>query len=599
MCGIIGYIGKKQSAPFLIDGLKALEYRGYDSAGISIIENNIIKTIKDKGRVSNIEKIVKKENLNSNIGIGHTRWATHGIASKTNSHPHLNNKETISVVHNGIIENYEELKKELQLHGYKFLSETDSEIIPNLIDFYYRDDFLSAVISAAKKLEGSFAIEIISPLFGNKIITIRKNSPIVIGKGVNENYIASDVPAIINFTNEFYFLNDNEIAVLSDETIDFYDFKLNKLDKKSIFIDSSNLSNDKGLFEDFMLKEIFEQPTILKDTISKYYQNNLLDFNIDIDFSKFDKIFIVACGSAMHAGLSNKYLLEKLLNIPVQVEIASEFRYQEPIINEKTLSLFISQSGETADTIAALKHAKSHGSTTISIVNVPNSSITRVSDYTIYTSAGLEIAVASTKAYTSQVVLIGLLGLYIANKINEKNENYTAFLQEIMQIPSKVETCLELNNKIKSVANEIYKSNDVYFIGRGIDFASSLEGSLKLKEITYIHSESYPAGELKHGPIALIEENTPVIGVITDPKTSLKTFSNIQEVLSRGAKTILITNTKLNIENQITINIPKINEYFSTILAVVPMQLLAYHVSKLKKLDVDKPRNLAKSITVE
>ena len=617
MCGIVGYIGKQKAVPILINGLKSLEYRGYDSAGIALLSNEKIDVIKDKGRVSNLESDSLINTLKSTIGIGHTRWATHGIPSKINSHPHLNNKQTIAVVHNGIIENYNELKAKLLKNNYKLLSETDSEVIPNLIDLNNNGNILEAISKTLKELKGSYALGIISTELPDKIIIAKKNNPIVIGKGQNEFFIASDIPAIAKHTQDFYFLDDEQIAVISEDSISFYDINLNKID-----LPLKNIKFDVGVaekngYEDYMLKEIYEQPKAIRETIGSFLtNNNPINLNIDIDFKEINKIFIIACGTAMHAGMATKYAFEHFCQIPTEIDMASEFRYRNPIINHKTLCIFISQSGETADTIAAIKLAKANSAKTIGIINAIDSTMTRLVDTTLYTHAGPEIAVASTKAYTCQVTLLTILALYISEKLNIedlKNEIKTT-KQDILNLPKLVENQLKNTDYIKEISNKSYKNHDIYFIGRGQDYAVALEGSLKLKEISYIHSEAYASGELKHGPIALIENNTLVLGIATNPITAPKTMSNIEEVIARGADTIFITNqnsitdelsenksiTKSDIEKvHYLIEVPEINTFLSPISTIIPMQLFAYYIAKAKKLDVDKPRNLAKSITVE
>ena len=617
MCGIVGYIGKQKAVPILINGLKSLEYRGYDSAGIALLSNEKIDVIKDKGRVSNLESDSLINTLKSTIGIGHTRWATHGIPSKINSHPHLNNKKTIAVVHNGIIENYNELKAKLLKNNYKLLSETDSEVIPNLIDLNNKGNILEAISKTLKELKGSYALGIISTELPDKIIIAKKNNPIVIGKGQNEFFIASDIPAIAKHTQNFYFLDDEQIAVISEDSISFYDINLNKID-----LPLKNIKFDIGVaekngYEDYMLKEIYEQPKAIRETIGSFLtENNPINLNIDIDFKEINKIFIIACGTAMHAGMATKYAFEHFCQIPTEIDMASEFRYRNPIINHKTLCIFISQSGETADTIAAIKLAKTNGAKTIGIINAIDSTMTRLVDTTLYTHAGPEIAVASTKAYTCQVTLLTILALYISEKLNiaDLKDEIKTTKQDILNLPKLVENQLKNTDYIKEISNKSYKNHDIYFIGRGQDYAVALEGSLKLKEISYIHSEAYASGELKHGPIALIENNTLVLGIATNPVTAPKTMSNIEEVIARGADTIFITNqnsttdelsenksiTKSDIEKvHYLIEVPEINTFLSPISTIIPMQLFAYYIAKAKKLDVDKPRNLAKSITVE
>ena len=613
MCGIIGYIGHKKASPILINGLLRLEYRGYDSAGISTVEPDGLSIMKDKGRVKNLYNLKGIDDLKGTIGIAHTRWATHGKPSQENSHPHLDNSKNFAVVHNGIIENYNELRKFLTDKGYTFYSQTDTEVIPNLIHYYYTSDtknddlkVLHAVQKACIDLKGSFALQIISKFMPDNMIVIRKDSPLVIGKGDGENYISSDIPAILSFTKDFYLLNDYEFAVLSRDDIDFYDINLNKIVKPVKSIDWDATSADKNGYEDYMLKEIYEQPNAVRETIgARLPENekcNFEDLNITKEIlSNINKIYIVACGTAMHAGLSGKSAIEKLCRIPVTVDIASEFRYRDPIVDKNTLCIYISQSGETADTIAALKLAKSKGALTLAISNVIGSSITREADYCIYTHAGPEIAVASTKAYTSQVVLLNILAIYFAEILETTSELQLKNIKdEILALPSKIENALKSSERIEKFAKLIYQEKDVFFLGRGVDYTTALEGSLKLKEISYIHSEAYAAGELKHGPIALIENGITVVSIITDKNLIEKTISNVQEVITRGAKTLVITNQELPTHNFDTIiTVPDTNCLLSPILAIIPLQLLSYYISKEKGLDVDKPRNLAKSVTVE
>ncbi len=612
MCGIVGYIGTKKASPILINGLLRLEYRGYDSAGISTIEKDGLSIMKDKGRVKNLNNLPGIDDLEGTIGIAHTRWATHGKPSKENSHPHMDNSKTFSVVHNGIIENYNELRKLLINNGYTFYSQTDTEIIPNLIHYYYSKDdsndsfrFLRAVKNACSDLKGSFALEIICKNDPNNMIVVRKDSPLVIGKGNGENYISSDIPAILSFTREFYLLEDLEFVVLSRDDAKFYDKNLNPIDKKIQTIEWNASSAEKDGFEDYMLKEIYEQPTAIRETIgAKLGEGSKCEFD-ELKFTKeylksLNKIYLVACGTAMHAGLVAKNMLEHICKIPTEVDIASEFRYRDPIVDEKTLCIFISQSGETADTIAALKLSKEKGAKTLAISNVIGSSITREADYSIYTHAGPEIAVASTKAYTSQVVLLAILAIYFAETLELTDKNILELKNNILELPSKIEETLKCAEQIKEFGHRIYQEKDVFFLGRGIDETVAKESALKLKEISYIHADSYPAGELKHGPIALIENDITVISIMTDKNLVEKTVSNIQEVITRGAKTLVVTNQ--NIDDKMfdtVIHIPETNTFISPILSVIPLQLLAYYISKEKGLDVDKPRNLAKSVTVE
>ena len=607
MCGIVGYIGNKKAKEVLINGLLRLEYRGYDSAGIATIEDDKIVVNKNKGRVSSLYELEGIDELKGTIGIAHTRWATHGKPSKTNSHPHMDNTNSFAVVHNGIIENYQELKNFLTGKGYTFLSQTDTEVIPNLISYYYEQekDVLKAVQKTCKDLKGSYAIEILSTYNKDKMIVARKDSPLVIGKGNGENYIASDIPAILSYTKDFYFLDDNEIVELSKNSVQFYDSNLKPINKELKSIEWGASSSEKDGYDDFMLKEIHEQPRAIRETIGAKLDNGIIEIE-GLDFDKkylenLNQIYIVACGTAMHAGLVAKTIIEKICKIPVVVEIASEFRYRDPLVDEKTLSIYISQSGETADTIAALKLSKAKGSKTLAISNVIGSSITREADYSIYTHAGPEIAVASTKAYTSQVTLLTILAMYFAQKLERVDKSVIEDLKkEVLKLPSQMEEVLEKAKDIKKFAKEVYKEKDMFFLGRGTDYAASLEGSLKLKEISYIHSESYPSGELKHGPIALIENDVTVIVAMTDPKLIEKSISNVQEVVTRGAKVFAITNEDIKNDGlSKVIKIPKTNPLISPILSVLPMQLFAYYISKEKGLDVDKPRNLAKSVTVE
>lgn len=613
MCGIVGYIGTKKACPILLAGLTRLEYRGYDSAGISTIEKDGLSIMKDKGRVKNLSNLDGIDKLEGTIGIAHTRWATHGKPSKENSHPHQDNSKTFSVVHNGIIENYNELRRFLTEKGYTFYSQTDTEVIPNLIHYYFTNDtkndnlkFLRAVRNACLDLKGSFALEVISSFYPDNMIVVRKDSPLVIGTCEDEKYLSSDIPAILSYTKDFYLLNDLEFVVLTKDSAKFYDKDLNEIEKKTESIEWNATAAEKEGYDDFMLKEIFEQPTAIRETIgAKVNVNSKCEFD-ELKFTKeylssLNKIYIVACGTAMHAGLTGKNSIEKLCRIPTEVDIASEFRYRDPIIDDKTLCIFLSQSGETADTIAALKLSKEKGAKTIAITNVIGSSITREADYSVYTHAGPEIAVASTKAYTSQVVLMTILAIYFAEILETADESLLVDIKKnILELPKKIEEVLKCDEKIEEFAKQIYQEKDIFFLGRGIDETVAREGSLKLKEISYIHSESYAAGELKHGPIALIENGVTVISIMTDKDLVKKTVSNIQEVITRGAKTLVISNQDIDKSMfDVVIDIPETNCFVSPILSIVPLQLLAYHISKEKGLDVDKPRNLAKSVTVE
>lgn len=612
MCGIVGYIGTKKASPILIDGLLKLEYRGYDSAGISTIENGYISNMKDKGRVKNLYEIPGIDDLAGTIGIAHTRWATHGKPAKENSHPHMDNSNLFSVVHNGIIENYQELKEFLIGNGYHFISQTDTEIIPNLIHYYYTKNaqnenrLLHAIHLACKDLKGSYAIEVLCMDEPNTMIVARKDSPLVIGVGENENYISSDIPAILSYTKSFYLLNDGDLAKLSKDSVSFYDMDLTPIKKEVKNIEWDVSACEKDGYEDFMLKEIYEQPKSVRETIgSRLKKNEKVNFD-DIGFTKetlsnFNMIYMVACGTAMHAGLAVKPMLEKLCHIPVTVDIASEFRYREPLIDEHTLCIYISQSGETADTIAALKLSKAKGATTLAISNVIGSSITREADYTIYTHAGPEIAVASTKAYTSQITLLTLLTLYFAEVLESVSaDTIDNIKSELLLLPEKISEALKNVEKVKNFAHKVYTEKDIFFLGRGTDYTVAMEASLKLKEISYIHSEAYASGELKHGPIALIENGITVVGILTDPNLVEKSVSNLQEVITRGAKTLVVTNQEINKENyDEVIEIPSTHPLISPIISIIPLQLFSYYISKEKGLDVDKPRNLAKSVTVE
>ncbi len=614
MCGIVGYIGTQKASPILIEGLTKLEYRGYDSSGISTMEKSGISNMKDKGRVKNLYDLEGINDLEGTIGIAHTRWATHGKPSKENSHPHMDNSNKFSVVHNGIIENYHELRTFLSEKGYTFFSQTDTEVVPNLVHYYYEKEettgemkFLSAVKKACSEFKGSFALEILCTDFPNNMIVLRKDSPLVIGKGENENFICSDIPAVLPYTRNFYLLNDFEFAFLSKEEVKFYDIDLNSIEKETKLIEWDVTSADKNGYEDYMLKEIYEQPTAITSTIGSKLINPTIEFE-ELNFTKeylssLNKVYIVACGTAMHAGLTAKAMIEKLCHISVEIDIASEFRYREPLIDEKTLCIFPTQSGETADTIAALKLSKEKGAKTIALTNVIGSSITREADYSIFTHAGPEIAVASTKAYTSQVTALAILSIYFAEKLERNiNIDINTLKKQLTKLPSQITDILkeENVNLIKDFAKKVCNQKDMFFLGRGVDETVAREASLKLKEISYIHSESYAAGELKHGSIALIEDGVTVISIMTDPNLMEKTISNIQEVVTRGATTFVVSNLDID-KNQYdgVIMIPETNPIISPILSVVPLQLLSYYVSKEKGLDVDKPRNLAKSVTVE
>ena len=603
MCGIVGYVGKNMAAPKLIKGLKTLEYRGYDSAGIAVIKDDTILVVKDKGRIAQLESILDYGDVTGNIGIAHTRWATHGVPSKENAHPHMDQNKHFAVVHNGIIENYLELKNKLIREGFHFTSETDTEVIPVLMEYYYEQesDVLKAFQLTLNDLRGSYGILVVSSLLPDTILVAKRNSPLVVGAGEDGIYVASDIPAILEYTRDFYFLEDDERAIIK-ENITFYDKNFKQIHKESKHVDWQLDAANKNGYEDYMLKEIHEQPEALKNTLNGVITLNepvrFRDFVFDSKYLKNIKhIYIVACGTAMHAGLVGKWAIEKLCEIPVTVEVASEFRYHDPLIDEHHLCIFISQSGETADTIAALKLARGKHAKTLAISNVFESSITREADYTLYTHAGPEIAVASTKAYTSQVGLIVALAIYMSEILDKNKELGQTLKKELIKLPELMNQVLKQGEEYKEIAKKMVHEQDLFYIGRGNDYHIALEGSLKLKEISYIHSEAYPAGELKHGPIALIDSGTFVFGIITDEVTCEKTLSNLEEVKSRGAHIILLTNQ--NIKEEDMILIPKIHPIISPILAIIPLQFIAYYISKEKGLDVDKPRNLAKSVTVE
>lgn len=606
MCGIVGYIGFRKAQDVIIDGLEKLEYRGYDSSGIAIL-NKDIKLAKFKGRLSILNDFIKENPINGNIGIGHTRWATHGAPSDENSHPHLNNSSTIAVVHNGIIENYSSLKDELELKGYKFLSQTDTEVISHLLDYNYSGCIKDTVAKTVKMLKGAFALAIIDSRNDEKIIAVRKESPLIIGLGDGENFIASDIPAILNYTKEVYFIDNKEIVEISKDNVKVYDFDLNEIEKEKKEIEWTMDAATKGGFEHFMIKEIFEQPKAIEDTISrilngkeKLYLDNSLSKE---ELNNIERIYIVACGTAYNAGCIGKIAIEKYSKIKVDTDIASEFRYSEPFIDEKTLVLLVSQSGETADTLAAMKYAKKNNAKILSVTNVVGSSIARDSDYVIYTWAGPEISVASTKAYTTQIIALILLALDFAikkDKISEKEINDILF--EMKSLPNKINYILNDIVICKNMSTKILNSKSLFYIGRGVDYKVSLEAALKLKEISYIHTEAFAAGELKHGTIALIEDNTPVIAIATQNKLLDKMLSNIIEVKSRGARVYSIgleNDTELKKYSDDIIYVPETLEILQPILSVIPTQIIAYYTSYQKGFDVDKPRNLAKSVTVE
>lgn len=609
MCGIVGYIGNKQATPILIEGLQKLEYRGYDSAGVSVYDGSSITVRKCRGRLSNLEKKLTSEPTPGNAGIGHTRWATHGEPSDVNSHPHTNCDSSISVVHNGIIENYLYLKEWLISEGYNFVTETDTEVIPHLINYYYHGDIVDAVMKAVGKMEGSYALGVLCSKEPDKIVAVRKDSPLIVGLGEGENFIASDIPAILNHTRKIYLLNDREIAVLTKDSIRVLTAEGRPVEKEVYNVTWDAQAAEKGGFEHFMLKEIHEQPKAIRDTLTSRIMAGSDDVKLDDikltidDLNKFNRIFIVACGTAYHAGIVGKYVIEKFTRIPVEVDIASEFRYRMPIIDEKTLMIIISQSGETADTLAALRDAKNKGARVIAVTNVVGSSVAREAADVFYTWAGPEIAVASTKAYVTQLVSMYIIALYLARLTGKMTvEEYRVIRDDLLSLPKKAEEILAQKEEIQKFAAKNYMYKDVYFLGRGLDFAVALEGSLKLKEISYIHSEAYAAGELKHGPIALIENNTPVIALATQSDLFDKMLSNIKEVKTRGAKVLaLAVQGRTDVEKSVdqVVYMPETLQFLAPVLAVIPLQLLAYYMAAVKGCDIDKPRNLAKSVTVE
>ena len=603
MCGIIGYVGKNNNAiEVIIEGLLRLEYRGYDSAGIAYVKDGLLEIEKEKGKICNLKEKLDFNNK-SNLGIGHTRWATHGQPNYVNSHPHKVGK--ISVVHNGIIENYAELKEELIEKGYDFKSSTDTEVAAALLDSIYKEtNSIEQTIAIFKeRARGAYALGIIVDDDYDHLYAVKKDSPLIIACGEEENYIASDVPAILKYTNKYIVLNDGEFAKISADKILVYDEKA-ELRKPEIreFQGNSNDVERNG-YDHYMLKEIYEQPEVIKATTNPYIENGLDSLMNNMpDFSKYKKIDIVACGSAYHAGLVGKNLIEEFSNVPVNVEIASEYRYKKLFLDEETLVIVVSQSGETADTLAALKIAKEHGSDTLGIINVVESSIARAAHQVLYTKAGAEIAVATTKAYSSQIALLSLIALNIANNKSVDKEEILKVLKDIKALPTLMQSVLNEKDHYKEIAEQIYNHESIFFIGRGVDYALSMEGSLKLKEISYINSQSYAAGELKHGTISLIEEGTPVIAIVTEEGLAEKTISNIKEVKSRGAKVILVASDNINISGDFydeLILVPTTSKLLQSNLTVIPLQMLSYEIAKLRGCDIDKPKNLAKSVTVE
>ena len=607
MCGIVGYVGKRKATSFLVDGLSKLEYRGYDSAGVAVVNKGDVTVVKHKGRLTNLSDDLDNNPVEGTVGIGHTRWATHGAPSDINSHPHRSSKGNIAVVHNGIIENYLELRKWLKEQGYEFKSQTDTEVVPNLVHYYYEGDLFKAVVKATERLEGSYAIGVVCGDEPDKLVAVRKDSPLVVGLGEDETFIASDIPAVISYTRNVYLLEDKEFVVVDRDGVQLLNADGSKIDKEVYNVTWSADAAEKGGFDSFMMKEIHEQPKAIRDTLTGKITDGKVSFEgFDLtkeDLLDVDRVYIVACGTAYHAGLMGKAAIEKFAKIPVEVDIASEFRYREPLVTNKTLLITVSQSGETADTLAVLRDCKKAGARTVAITNVVGSTISREADNVIYTMAGPEIAVASTKAYTTQVVVMNLIGMYFGQLMGTIDVNVEKELQDALTlVPEKIEEVLSKKEEIEEVAKILAKENDVFFLGRGADYALALEGSLKLKEITYIHSEAYAGGELKHGPIALIEEGTKVIALLTQTNLKEKMVSNIVEVKARGAYTIGVAYEGDEIDESVfdkVIRIPDILNMAAPIVAAVSLQLLSYYTAKEKDFDIDKPRNLAKSVTVE
>ena len=607
MCGIVGFNGNQQAAPVLLEGLSKLEYRGYDSAGIAVFNQNEVEIVKAKGRLKSLmEKTNDGQSVNGTCGIGHTRWATHGEPSEDNAHPHISFHEKIVTVHNGIIENYQELKDRLLKEGYIFYSQTDTEVATNLIEFYYlkNKDPLKAISEAMMRIRGSYALSVMFKDYSDQIFVARKDSPMILGVSNQESYIASDVPAILKYTRNVYYIGNLEMACLKKGSISFYNLDGEEIEKECQEIKWDAQAAEKGGYEHFMMKEIHEQPKAVEDTLNSIIKDNQIVLDLEgLDISNLSQIHFVACGSAWHVSMACQYIFEDLTHIPVRVELASEFRYRNPLLSKKDLVIVISQSGETADSLAALRLAKEKGIPTLAIVNVLGSSIAREADYVLYTLAGPEISVATTKAYSAQLVLGYVLAIYFGKEKGLlEQEKIRYYLSELNTLPKKIERVLEDKERLQWFASKYSNAKDVFFIGRGIDYAISLEGSLKLKEISYIHSEAYAAGELKHGAISLIEDGTLLIGVCTQSQLYEKTISNMVECKSRGAYLMAVAPYgyyQIEDTANFTTYIPRIDEHFIGSLAVIPLQLLAYYLSVSKGLDVDKPRNLAKSVTVE
>lgn len=609
MCGIVGYLGHRQATEVLVEGLSKLEYRGYDSAGVAVNTGNELEIRKFKGRLAILAEDLQKNPIHGGLGIGHTRWATHGEPSDVNSHPHFNMDKTIAVVHNGIIENYIELKEELQAEGVVFLSQTDTEVVAHLVDKYYEGNLLDAVYKATERLRGAYALGVICNDNSQELVSVRKDSPLVVGLGEGENFIASDIPAILKYTRNVYFLENGEFVHIVGDKVTILDENKNIVNKEVNEITWDVEAASKGGYEHFMLKEVYEQPNGVKETLIRRLNTNeeiqLDDIKMTKeDLDKINKVYIIACGTAYHAGLVGKFAIEKFAKIPVETDIASEFRYRDPFVDENTLVILVSQSGETADTLASLRYAKDRGARILSVTNVVGSSIARESDDVFYTWAGPEISVASTKAYTTQLVSFYMIALDFAIKKGTiTKEFYNDMIEKLKEMPEKVEKALEQEEYIKNkVAPTLKEANSAFYLGRGLDYNLAMEGALKIKEISYIHAEAFAAGELKHGTIALIEKGTPVVAIATQEDLFEKMASNMEEVRARGAYVIAIAqekHTEVEKSADKVIYIPNVDDILSSILTVLPLQLLSYYVAVQRGCDVDKPRNLAKSVTVE
>ena len=600
MCGIVGYIGNDYAVPILLSALERLEYRGYDSAGIAIIENGKLVVEKRVGKIRELVRALWGKNYKSNIGIGHTRWATHGAPSEVNAHPHTDDGNTFAVVHNGIIENYLDLKRELEEKGHRFRSDTDTEVIAHLLAENYKGDLLEAVLKTVKRLKGAFAFAVITTKEPDKIIGVKKGSPLIVGIGRGENFLASDIPAILPYTKNVISLDDGEVAVLTKDRVEIYNFEGLPVSKEIFVVPWDLLSAEKGGFKHFMLKEIFEQPKAITDTVGGFLSQ---DLSFPFDINSVNRIITIACGTSYHAGLVGKYWIEKIAGIPNEVVYASEFRYADTPIDENTLVIAISQSGETADTRFAALSAKEKGASVLAIVNVVGSSLDRESDFTLYTHAGPEIGVAATKTFTSQLAVLNLTAQLLARRRGKiDREEFYRRVEKLNEVARKVEKVLELSNRIAEIASEYRRFKNFLYLGRWLSYPIALEGALKLKEISYIHAEGYPAGEMKHGPIALIDENMPVVVIAPRDRVYEKIVSNVEEVLSRKGRVLSVgfENDRLLAEkSEVFLPIPEVEEDYSPFLTVVPLQLLAYHIADQLGLDVDQPRNLAKTVTVE